>query len=162
MDWKNSRSAQAVGTLSTVLLFVLFAFLTLIVIFFGANTYRGIAARMEQNYGSRTALAYLTNKVRQHDEAGMIRVTEQDGISILELGEIIEGGRYATRIYCRDGMICELFTKQGSSVSLEAGQEIVEAQALEFAEVDGGLTITLTGEGGTKSVFLSGRSDACE
>ena len=162
MNWKNSRSAQAVETLSTVLLFILFAFLTLTVIFFGARTYRGIASRMDQNYGSRTALAYLANKVRQHDEAGAIRVAERDGLPILELDEAIGGEWYTTRIYCSGGVIRELFTRRDSTVSLDAGQEIVEARALNFADEDGGITATLTGEEGTESIFLSRRSAAHE
>lgn len=49
------------------------------VILLGAKVYQNTASRMESNYTVRTALAYVTEKIRHADESGAISPGELDG-----------------------------------------------------------------------------------
>lgn len=71
MDLKNARK-HSTDILFVLLLFLVFTSSALAVILLGAKVYQNTASRMESNYTVRTALAYVTEKIRHADESGAI------------------------------------------------------------------------------------------
>ena len=154
------------GSVRGVFIFALmaaFALMSLLVVVVGARAYKNIIETSDAAYASRTGMSYLIGKARSADEAGMINVQTQDGLSILVLGAIYGGERYQTYIYCSDGAVHEYFASAEQAFSPEFGDQIFQAEALTF-ELNGALLIiTLvdeTGETHSASVYLSAGGEA--
>ena len=101
MDLKNARK-HSTDILFVLLLFLVFTSSALAVILLGAKVYQNTASRMESNYTVRTALAYVTEKIRHADESGAISPGELDELPALILSQEIEG----TSLFC-PGRGCE-------------------------------------------------------
>lgn len=155
----GSRNAQnqAVGTLFTMLLFLVFVLCALFTVLTGGKVYENISTRMEQTYTGSVALQYVANKVRQGDLTGQVSVKEMEDTQVLELIQEIEGERYLTWIYYRDGSIRELFTYEDSGLTLQDGLEILNCGGLSFSKEGRLITVETLGEGGGR-LTLSLRS----
>ncbi len=160
MAGRRNTQSQAVGTLFTMLLFLVFVLCALFTVLTGGKVYENISARMEQTYTGSVALQYVANKVRQGDLAGQGSVKEMEGAQVLELVQEIEGERYLTWIYYRDGSIRELFTYEDSGLTLQDGLEILECGGLSLSMEGPLITVETMGEGGgslTLSLWSAGR-----
>lgn len=157
MTGSQNTKSQAVGTLFTMLLFLVFVLCALFTVLTGGKVYENISSRMEQTYTGSVALQYVANKVRQGDFAGQISVKEIEGTQVLELAEEIDGEPYLTWIYYFDGSIRELFTYKDSGLSLKDGLEILACSGLSFVRERRLITIETAGAGGG-SLTLSLRS----
>jgi hypothetical protein len=152
----NSRG-QMTGTLFTMLLFLVFVLCALFTVLTGGKVYENISGRMADNYTGSVALQYFANKVRQGDASGQITVSEIDGTQVLQLRQEFDGEPYVTWIYYYDGSIRELFTYEGSDLSLADGIEVLECEGLSLAVENGLLKVETLGDGGGK-LILSVRS----
>lgn len=113
-----------------LVLFLLFSVCILGVLLTGADVYRKITEKDRQVFDRRTAVQYLTTKVRQSDADGNLRITEFDGIPAIQLREQLNGRTYLTNIYCADGYLWELYAQEGSSLSLEDGERVLKAESM--------------------------------
>lgn len=154
---KKASGGRAVGTLFTMLLFLVFVLCALFTVLTGGKVYENISTRMDQTYTGSVALQYVANKVRQGDLAGQVSVRDIEGTPVLELVEDIDGEDYLTWIYYLDGSIRELFTFADSGLTLQDGLEILECGGLSFTQDGKLLTIETRGDGGG-SLILSLRS----
>lgn len=147
------------GGLMALVLFGLFAVCILSVILTGAGVYRKLTERDQVTYEKRTAVQYLTTKVRQADTAGWISAEEFEGLEALVISEDIGGTVYKTWIYCYDGYIRELFAAADSQMTLDTGEKVMEARGLQV-QVDGAdVYAELTAADGTvQNVVLHLRS----
>jgi len=123
-----------------LLCLTVFALCVLLVLLTGADAYRKLVTRGEESYARRTALQYLTTRVRQ---AEAVEIGEFDGCEALILSETLDGEIYTTRVYCYEGWLRELYTVPGAQVSAKAGTAILEAETLEVKLQDSLLTVTL-------------------
>lgn len=144
----GGRRGQSVGTLFTMLLFLVFVMSALFTVLTGGRVYENISTRMEQTYTGSVALQYIANKVRQGDRNGAVTVKEIQGQQVLELVQDIDGEQYLTWIYHLDGEIRELFTYADSGLTLQDGLEILECDGLELSQEGRLLTVKTTGAGG--------------
>lgn len=83
-----------------------------------------------------------------------------DGTECLALKNSSDGINSTTYLYVSDGWLKELFVRDDTDVSLNAGKNIIEASDFKVAELNNGLyriTITDT-DGVTNSRILSERS----
>ena len=97
--------------LTVLLLFAVFAVCILLVLLLGADTYRGITQRGQAAYDRRTAVQYLSAKVRQAKNGGAVSLSSSGAAGdTLSLAERAGGGDYVTLIYCYDGWLRELFS----------------------------------------------------
>lgn len=103
-----------------------------------AGTYKEIGSKMEEQYTIRTALGYLSAKVRQSDTAGAVSLTRLGSTQALLLREEIDGEAYETYIYCFEGQIRELFSQAGASLEPGDGMAVIPADSLDFS-MEGGL-----------------------
>lgn len=157
MRYGRNPKSQMMGTLFTLLLFLVFLLCALFTVLTGGRVYENISARMEQNFSESVALQYIANKVRQGDEAGQVSVRTIEDTQVLELAQNINGNTYVTWIYYLDGSIRELFAGADSGMGLADGLEVLECDGLELAQDGGLLMVRTVGEGGG-SLMLSLRS----
>ena len=164
MNYKHRKFDM--GGLLALLLFAVFAVCILSVLLMGANTYKRLAYSNTAEDSGRTAIQYISTKVRQSDADGMISVGSFDGTTAEQKGntliltEEFDNSQYSTRIYCNDGYLCELFGAADGTFTVESGQKILEAESVEFAlDESGMLHVSLTdNDGQLKQIDLTIRS----
>ncbi len=154
------------GSVRGVFIFALmaaFAVMSLLVVVVGARAYKTIIETSDAAYASRTGMSYLIGKARGADEAGMIDVQIQNGVSVLVLGALYGGERYQTYIYCSGGAVREYFASAEQAFSPDFGEQIFQADALTFEQNGALLVITLVdelGETHSASLYLSAGGEA--
>ncbi|MBQ2911813.1 MAG: DUF4860 domain-containing protein, partial [Clostridia bacterium] len=109
----NNRHSHGIFLL---VLYLTFAIFTLALTVTAASVYENISSGMEENHSVRTALSYISTKMRQADgvkiENGQITIAEDDCVS---------------RIYYHDGSLTEYFGEANAEFETEYGDEIISA-----------------------------------
>ena len=131
-----SRMTQVLALLTLTV----FALCLLLVLLSGASCYRGLVDRGEASYARRTAVQYLTTRVRQ---AQRVEIGDFEGCQTLLLEETVDGECYTTRVYCYDGWLRELYTVPGAKLPPRAGAAVLEAEDLELTREGSLLTVKL-------------------
>lgn len=149
---------QKLTRLMALLTFCLFAVCVLLVLLSGADVYRQLAEDGETQYARRTAVQYLTTRVRQ---AQFPEIGEFSGLDTLEIRETLDGRSYLTRIYCYEGFLRELFTPEEGPFLPGDGEKLLKAEALSLSAEDGLLILRITlPEGSTQTLYLRQKGDA--
>jgi len=130
-------NARKIENLVAPLLFAVFAFCILFVLLTGAKAYRTVTERDNAAFDSRTAVQYISTRIRSGDAAGALEVGQLDGCSALILTENIEGETYQTFVYAYEGYLCELFTAEGSGLGAADGEPLFPLTSLSFTEKNG-------------------------
>ena len=157
MKRQIQQKGQTVNLLFTMLLFLVFVLCALFTVLIGGKVYENINSRIQENYSGQVVLNYVANKVRQGDQAGSVSVKDIEDTRVLELSQEINGRKFITWIYYKDGEVRELFTSEDSGLGLEDGLEIMECQGLTFTQEDTVLNVQETGAE-TNSLLLNIRS----
>lgn len=146
--------------LFVLILFLMFTASALAVIILGARVYQTTSLRMQNNYTERTALAYVSEKIRHFDQGNAVSLGELNGIPALHLSQDIEGAPYVTYIYFHDNALKELLVKADQEVSLEQGSRIVELADFSMEETqDGFYQLLAVDESGEKlSLYIRPKS----
>ncbi len=154
-----------VDVLFVLALFGVFAVSALVVVTIGADVYRHTMQDMSHNYSSRTAMAYVTEKIRQSDSmledgASAVRLTELSGRPALALTSEQDGERFCTLLYYHEGYLKELYMRESANLGgdmLDAGEDILELSALEYKMLsDNLLSVSMTlPDGDCRSLLLS-------
>jgi len=154
-----------ISNVLVLLVFAVFMVSVLLVLLSGADAVKELTARDRRSYQHRTAVQYISTRVRQADVRGAVSTELSDGVSTLVLAQDIDGSPYETRIYCYDGYLREMFCESGAGIPPEFGEEIIpmdafsadlEGNALRIVlsmpdGTDGELFVMLRSEGGTAS-----------
>lgn len=154
-----------VDVLFVLALFGVFAVSALVLVTIGADVYQHTVQDMNSNYETRTAVSYITEKVRQNDlttadgENG-VSLTTLDGQPALMLAQDIDDETYCTYLYLYNGYLKELFMREGTSLggsSLEAGVNVMELSSLCMEQVnDQLLSVEMTTpEGEFHRIYIS-------
>ena len=120
------KRKHMIDLLFPIALFLVLAASSLFLVILAANVYRKSVAWEESNYGSRTCLSYVTEKIRQSDTDGGVETGTFDGIPCLILRQNFGDQAYATYLYSYEGQLCELFVQEGADVHAPDGQRILE------------------------------------
>lgn len=125
----------------TLTLFCVFAASALIVVVIGANVYRSTVAGMDENFSTRTAVAYISEKVRENDRfdtQSSVELTTFGSADALALRRTQGEAVYYTYIYYYDGALRELMTsgEYRSDQDLAAGQVIAQLNDVTFEQVE--------------------------
>lgn len=160
MRFQKHRSTHMIDFLFALSLFCVFALCAFIVVAIGAGVYRSTVRYMGDTYSTRTALSYVTEKLRQHDAEGLVSIGEVDGRTALILRDELDETDYVTYIYSDDSRILELTVQEGTEVSAQMGQEIIEVRDFSIAEEDDGfIRLSATGtDGNAVSLYVHLRS----
>ena len=125
----NNRHSHGIFLL---VLYLTFAIFTLALTVTAASVYENISSGMEENHSVRTALSYISTKMRQADgvkiENGQIIIAEDDCVS---------------RIYYHDGSLTEYFGEANAEFETEYGDEIISADSFEAKEENGNIHIEI-------------------
>ncbi len=147
--------------LFTLALFTLFALAALALVVTGARVYRSTAASMEKGYTTRTALAYVAEKLRQNDVAGALEA-ESNRLCLTQYGE----ENACLYIYEYQGWLMELLIPESQEFRSEDGQRLLEVASFHVEQKAVSLyEISVSGaDGETASLLIApnaaGKEDA--
>lgn len=125
------RDKSIVDFVFILALFAAFIITALFVVLFGSKVYSRIVGDMDRNFASRTALSYVTEKVRSHDYNGGAEIMDIDeasvnGNSVLALYTRTEDKEYATYLFVKDGYLKEYTAPAESDFNYNQGTDILE------------------------------------
>ena len=141
---------QHISSLPALLLFALFAVCILSVLMTGAGVYRRVAERDDRSYTHRTAVQYVSSKVRQADDPASVAVEDFHGIPAITLRQRLGSIALLTRVYCHDGWLRELYYLEGNELSPADGEKILPMEHLTAELEDGLLLIRITDADGQR------------
>lgn len=127
----QTHKRHVIDFIFPVALFFVFAVSALIVVLLATRIYQSTTEESEEHYTSRTALSYISEKLRQNDESGTVSIGELNGKNCLMLTQRVNDTAYVTYIYEHDGALKELSIKEGTEPSLSAGEIILEADSFQ-------------------------------
>lgn len=163
---KNEHGNQHVIDIIFVLaLFCVFAACALMLVTLGANVYKRTVSEMDSNYSSRTAFAYVTEKLRQNDSEARLSLETLHNVSAVLLQQDINGDIYNTYLYLdSDGYLKELFVKDGTRLGndgLDAGQKILELQSFQAKQLSDSLFYfsLVSTDNETLTLYVNSRSN---
>lgn len=152
----RTKQSHVIDLLFPIALFFVFAASSLAVLVLTANHYSTQTAEEHDNYISHTSLSYINEKIRQNDERGGISIETRDNRSCLVLKRTIGTTAYVTYIYEYDGMLKELFVRDGVDVHLKDGTDIMEIHNFSMNETDDGFfRFTTIDKNGNEVTMLS-------
>lgn len=134
MNKKDHR--HIIDILFVIALFCIFVMSALFLISIGANIYSKTVSTMGSNFSSRTAVAYITEKIHQSDEDGSISVGEFDGCPSIIISSVHNDKEYTTYIYSYENELMELMMRKDVVLTPEAGQSIIEIESFTLEKVD--------------------------
>ena len=135
MDFKQ-KQRHIVDILFVLVLFCVFALSALMLVLIGSNVYRKTVRNMDDNYNTRTSLAYVTEKIHQFDETDAIEIGTLDSQNALILKTNTENQQYYTYIYMYNGYLKELFVSADSHLAPDAGQNILPIEDFQLKNIN--------------------------
>ncbi|MCR5501604.1 MAG: DUF4860 domain-containing protein [Lachnospiraceae bacterium] len=130
MNRKQNR--HIVDILFVIALFSIFVLSAISLISIGAGVYSKTMTNMDSNFSSRTAVAYIKEKIRQSDENGSISVGDLDGNPAIVISSRIRERDYTTYIYEYEGILRELMIRNDVTLSPSAGQKILPVSSFKI------------------------------
>lgn len=131
---RTARKDHSVDLLFSILLFGMYVLFLLLMLLFAAKAYQNAVKGTDENYNLRTAMSYITVKIRQHDNGQDVFLGDLQGTEALCLTDTIDEEIYTTYIYLYDGQLKELFTPEGSMASLSMGTTIASLNSFLIEE----------------------------
>ena len=128
-----------------MVLFLIFTFSAVSVLLMAVNSYKSVVFANESNANLRTATSYIREEVRQHDSDGAIKIGSLDGVDCIQMSEA-EG--YSLYIYEYQGFLMELEAKDGSGVTCDFGNKILEINSMNISEKNGLINVNIVDESG--------------
>lgn len=136
---EKENGRHMIDLLFVLSLFCVFAVSSVVLILFGADIYNKTVSSMNNNYASRTSVAYITEKVRQSDIYDSVRIDDSLGYKRLLMARNINGMEYATSLYEYNGYLYELFARTDIELPIDAGQQVIALTSLDFEFVSDNL-----------------------
>ncbi len=131
-----------VDILFVLALFGVFAASALMLVTIGANVYKQNVNNMSDNFNTRTAYSYITEKLRQNDTANAVSIGKLQDCDALILTQNLQDEEYATFLYFYDGCLKELYIRKNTfsgSDLLQAGQDIMKLSSFSMEVVSNDL-----------------------
>lgn len=156
----QTRSRHVIDFIFPIALFFVFAASSLVVLILAADIYGSTTNQLQANDENRTALSYISEKIRQNDAGGALEIATVEGIECLALAADYNDVPYTTYIYEYEGMLKELFARDDASVSLKDGKDIMKISSLTILQIDDRLYqfITVDSQDREDSLVVSERS----
>ena len=138
MNFKR-RGRSIVDMLFILALFAVFMISALFIVLFGAKIYQRIIADSDTNYISRTSIAYISEKIHQHDERDGVSVSYNNNAPVLRLSETYGDSMYYTYLYEQNSVLKEITCPAEYEPVFSAGQQILEITSFNVEEQNGNL-----------------------
>ena len=141
----GKKLADSVNSVSSMILFLIFAVCSLIIISTAASTYSRISQSCRTTFSSSAAVRYVTNKIRSSDEV----TVRQDGAELLMISDsticVISSGAEGIK---------ELNPVSGDYIDAVEGDLIFPGVSIEIKQQEDGLyMITAASKDGSFSAF---------
>ncbi len=157
----GKRNKSIVDFLFILALFGAFAITALFVVLFGARIYNNTVSNMNTNFQKRTAMSYITEKIRSHDYTGGADVSDidndddGDGHSVLKLYQEIGDKRYVTYLFVADGYLREFTADEAYDFDYRTGTDILAINDFSVKKENEGLyRFDITDTNGEKTEFF--------
>lgn len=137
MNEKNDR--HVIDILFVIALFCAFVVSAVFLITIGAKVYSSTIDHMNQNFDSRTAVAYIIEKIHHSDAEGNISVGKFEENDAIIISSQINDTEYLTYIYEFEGELKELLIRKDLVLSPHAGQSILPIDSFSVSEESSGL-----------------------
>lgn len=134
MNEKENR--HVIDILFVIALFCAFVISAAFLITIGAKVYSQTIASMNSNFDSRTAVAYIIEKIHHSDSDGNITTGFFEGNEAILISSTINETEYITYIYEYEGELRELLMRKELTLSPQAGQSILPVQSFELESVN--------------------------
>ena len=136
---KNPTLFLSVGVMALFLA----GFLLLVV--FGARSYRDVVDSQYGNMDERALTAYLSASVKANDSSGAVSVEDSEFGQVL----VVNDGRtgYALRYYRYNGQLAEDFARIGAPLDPDSAQLIAPTERFSVERGEGDLLIVTTDAG---------------
>lgn len=119
--------ADTVGTIGSMLLFLLFAACMLMIISVAAGTYNRISRNFDNTFGVTASLRYVSNKLKSCESAEIIN----DGT-----GLIIKNGEVLSVVYFTNGGLYERSYSSDDEPEAEGGEKIFDLTSVKIEKQD--------------------------
>lgn len=148
----TKRKAHSIDSLFSFLLLLIFCLFTLLLSGMGSTIYRNGTAYLNENYSSRTATAYVAERVRQHDETGGVFLATVEELPALAFRDTIDEAAFLTYVYFYDNALCELMIPEDRAPDAAMGNRVIALSSLTIEPIDGTdlLSVTAVGEEGNE------------
>lgn len=132
-----------------LLIFAVFMASVMLVLLSGVDTVQKLTQRDQRTYHRRTAVQYISTRIRQADEIGAVS-TEKD---TLILTENLDGVSYETRIYCCNGYLREMFCEAGAALAPDFGEEVLPMNHFQITQENNLIRAELHLPDGSKEIL---------
>lgn len=122
------KKPHSISVLFMLVLFTVFAVLSVLLIIVGSKVYGNIVDSQETNGNGRNILSYVTNKVRSCQTLGKVYIEEKEGVPVL----VIEDKELETLIFFHEGKLKEATISAGDDYNLHFGDIIAEVNDFTF------------------------------
>ena len=158
MEFRTNR--HVIDLVFPIAVFFVFTASSLAVLMLAANIYHTQTTDADNNYMTRTSLAYVSEKIRQNDANGGISVRTVEDRSCLAIESVSYDVSYTTYIYEYEGTLKELFIRDDAKLRLKDGKDIMEISSLTILQIDDRLYqfITVDSQDREDSLVVSERS----
>ncbi len=132
----NGKKKSSISDIFPILLFLVFTLSALGIVLASVQIYQRIVEQANESYDTETAIAYLSEKFRSHDENGSIRKDQFKGHDAIVLEDTIVDVPYVTYIYAYDGYLRELFIEKelAEGADEDSGNRILEMKDFNVGE----------------------------
>ena len=134
----QTRSRHVIDFIFPIALFFVFAASSLVVLILAADIYGSTTNQLQANDENRTALSYISEKIRQNDAGGAPEIATVEGIECLALAADYNDVPHTTYIYEYEGNLKELFIRDGVDIRLKDGKNIMEIRDFQMEEAQEG------------------------
>ena len=148
------RDRSIVDVIFMITVFGVFMLSALFVVLFGAKIYKKTAHDMSVNFSSRTSLAYVTEKLHQHDRKNGVEFIEDTEGPVLKMSQFVNSDEYCTYLYEYDGYLKELTVRGDIDLVRSAGKNILKLNSFSSTRVSDSLfRFNIEDDEGNKTEF---------
>lgn len=156
----GKRDKSIIDALFILALFGVFLICALFIVLFGAKIYKNTVKGSDDSFVRRTCYTYITEKIRQNDNASGVLIENDGDSSIVVLTKSVNDRNYTTYLYCFDGKLMEYTTTEGNELNKAAGIEIIDLDYMKASKINDNLYhFSLSGSDVDTSFYVSLSSD---
>lgn len=120
------KKTHSVDVLFMLILFSVFAVMSVLLILIGSNVYGNITNTQERNSNTRNILSYVTNKIRTSQVENGVYIEEKDGTPVLVIEDSYDDNGFKTLIFEKNGKLKEATVIKNNEYNLEFGDVLSE------------------------------------
>lgn len=132
-NFSKSHRIDALFPITLFLVLTLFAFMVIVL---ASKIYENTTENSHRNHQARIALSYISEKIHQADDECSISVESFDSLDALTFYQTYKGVGYYTYIYYYEGSLREIFSREGTSLSLSDGKAVLALQNFSMKKAD--------------------------